>query len=204
MGSKQACEEGEESRVLETPHVDWVGQWVSAKHVQHCKTYLHGEGWGLNEPVGEVGSKVLESQWMACTGCGLSNRHQQSIYSTCKTYIHGGGSKWGLNKLAGRGGVQGPSDARHGLWIRQQITYSICKCTYMEGGLKGVRMSLQGRGGVQDATCGLWAGPQVSARRIQYLEDVRTWRGVVMESERACEEGESPRRANGCRLWAVG
>jgi hypothetical protein len=204
MGSERACEEGEESRVLETPRADWVGQQVSAKHVQHCKTYLHGEGWGLNEPAGEVGSKVLESRWTVRTSCGLSNRHQQSIYSTCKTYVHGGGSSRGPNELAGRGGVQGPRDARRGLWIRQQITYSICKCTYMEGGSKGVRMSLRGRGGVQDAARGLWAGPQVSARRIQYLEDVRTWRGVVTGSERACEEGESPRRADGRRLRAVG
>jgi hypothetical protein len=83
-------------------------------------------------------SKVLE---MLCTDCGLGHRYQQGVYSNYKTYVHIGGSSWGLNEPARRGRVQGPNepmDTACGLWVGKQASAKAytdpVRHTYMEGG----------------------------------------------------------------------
>jgi hypothetical protein len=67
-------------------------------------TYMEGGRRGIWVSLrGGEESKVLETRWTACVGCGLGNRYQQSTHSICKMYVYGGGSKWGSNEPARRG-----------------------------------------------------------------------------------------------------
>jgi hypothetical protein len=62
---------------------------------------------------------------MVHVGCELGNRCQQSMYSICKTYLHGERSPWGLSEPVSEGGVQGtrePTGAVHGLWVGPQAS----------------------------------------------------------------------------------
>jgi hypothetical protein len=82
-------------------------------------------------------SKVLTSRWTPRAGCGLGNRHQQSVYRTCKTYVHGGGSSRVPNEPA-REGRSPRSQRADGRRARagQQVSAkhdSTCKM-YVHGG----------------------------------------------------------------------
>jgi hypothetical protein len=94
-GVQTSLRGGKESKVLETLHADCgLGYRYQRGIYCKCKMYVHGRGVVTgSETACEKGeeSKVLTSRGTPRTGCGLGNRHQQSVYRTGNnTYMQGG------------------------------------------------------------------------------------------------------------------
>jgi hypothetical protein len=93
------------------------------------RMYMEGSRHGVRTSLrGGEESKVLE---VPGADCGLGHRHQQGIYSNCKTYVHGRGVVTGSERACEEGEeskVQETPRADYGLGNGyQQSTYSICK-----------------------------------------------------------------------------
>jgi hypothetical protein len=173
---------GREFEVLESCAwtVDWATR-INKAHTAFVKCmYMEGGHHRIWVSLrGGGGVQGPRSRLSLRAGCGLGNRHQQSIYRTCKTYVRTWrGVRTGSEQACEGGEVSKVLEtprADCGMGNRHyQGTYSICKMYIHRSGSSQVRMSLRG-GEVSKALetlcvdCGLCNRHQQSAHSIHKI-----------------------------------